>query len=160
MQIQLLKQLLLVCYPEADPTLLCHQMQIQSLKQLLLVCYLVPNPTRCKSSHSSNCYWSVTQCQTPPDTNPVTQAIVIGLLPSARPHTAVPPDEKVTTPYRQVQSPLTTREVIGITHDDVDSSDRNGNNEALKLVFHDSDFTVSQIIDNPKVGGVWLLLDE
>ncbi|XP_076458728.1 serine/threonine-protein kinase ULK4-like isoform X2 [Babylonia areolata] len=70
---------------------------------------------------------------------------------SARPHTAVPPDEKVTGPYRQMQSPLTTREVIGITQDDVDSSDRNSDNEALKLVFHDSDFTVSQIIDNPKI---------
>ena len=70
---------------------------------------------------------------------------------SARPHTAVPPDEKVTTPYRQAHSPLTTREVIGITQDDVDSIDRNGENEALRLVFHDSDFTVSQIIDNPKV---------
>ncbi|KAL8565090.1 hypothetical protein ACOMHN_005293 [Nucella lapillus] len=71
---------------------------------------------------------------------------------SARPHTAVPPDEKVTTPYRQVQSPLTTREVIGITHDDTDGiSCRNGDNEALKLVYHDSDFTVSQIIDNPKI---------
>ncbi|KAK7111983.1 serine/threonine-protein kinase ULK4-like isoform X2 [Littorina saxatilis] len=70
---------------------------------------------------------------------------------SARPHTAVQPDEKVTTPYRQVQSPLTTREVIGMTQDDTDSIDRNGDNEALKLVFHDSDFTTSQIIDNPKI---------
>ena len=64
----------------------------------------------------------------------------------------------MTTPYRQAHSPLTTREVIGIAHDDVDSIDRNEGNEALRLVFHESDFTVSQIIDNPKVSIVLGLL--
>ncbi|KAK7507746.1 hypothetical protein BaRGS_00000711, partial [Batillaria attramentaria] len=70
---------------------------------------------------------------------------------SARPHTAVPPDDKVTSPFRQVQSPLTTREVIGITQDDSDSMDRTGGTEAQRLIYHDSDFTISQIIDNQKI---------
>ncbi|XP_025099125.1 serine/threonine-protein kinase ULK4-like isoform X3 [Pomacea canaliculata] len=70
---------------------------------------------------------------------------------SARPHTAVPPDDKVTSPYRQIQSPLTTREVIGGTQEDSGSFDKTSEGNVQKLIFHDSDFTASQIIDNPKI---------
>ena len=71
------------------------------------------------------------------------------LFISTRPHTAVPPDERVNSPQRQPQSPLATREPLTSTRDQSESSDTK--NEILDLIYHHSDFTVSSIIDNPKV---------
>lgn len=68
---------------------------------------------------------------------------------SARPHTAVPPDERVNSPQRQPQSPLATREPLTSTRDQSESSDTK--NEILDLIYHHSDFTVSSIVDNPKI---------
>lgn len=72
------------------------------------------------------------------------------MLHSARPHTAVPPDERVTSPHKAMQSPLTTRDVIGNTTDGEASIQDNGS-ETKRLIFHESDFIVTQIVDNPKV---------
>ena len=77
--------------------------------------------------------------------------ILINLIDfsSARPHTAVPPDERVNSPQRQPQSPLATREPMTLTKDQSESSE--ARNEISDLIYHHSDFTVSPIIDNPKV---------
>uniref|UniRef100_A0A2C9L0L6 Protein kinase domain-containing protein n=1 Tax=Biomphalaria glabrata TaxID=6526 RepID=A0A2C9L0L6_BIOGL len=69
---------------------------------------------------------------------------------SARPHTAVPPDDRVTSPHRPIQTPLKTRETIGNTTDGEASIQDNGS-ETKKLIFHDSDFIITQIVDNPKI---------
>ncbi|XP_059156600.1 serine/threonine-protein kinase ULK4-like [Physella acuta] len=65
---------------------------------------------------------------------------------SARPHTAVPPDDRVTSPYR----PVTTRETIGSTTDG-EATLQDTSSELKRLIFHDSDFVVTQIVDNPKI---------
>ncbi|BFZ15632.1 hypothetical protein BsWGS_18671 [Bradybaena similaris] len=69
---------------------------------------------------------------------------------SARPHTAVPPDEIITSPLRPAQVPLTTRETVGKTTDDETSSHDNISG-TKRLIFHDSDFITTQIVDNPKI---------
>ncbi|CAG5124212.1 unnamed protein product [Candidula unifasciata] len=69
---------------------------------------------------------------------------------SARPHTAVPPDEIGASPLRPTQAPLTTRETVGKTTDDETSSHDNMSG-TKRLIFHDSDFTTAQIVDNPKI---------
>lgn len=74
---------------------------------------------------------------------------------SARPHTAVPPDEIITSPLRPAQAPLTTRETVGKTTDDETSSHDNISG-TKRLIFHDSDFITTQIVDNPKVN-IYLL---
>ena len=69
---------------------------------------------------------------------------------STRPHSAAPPDDKITLPQGHVQMEFLTNEMIIISQD----FDKRGSVEVdniLKYVFHDSDFTISQIIDNPKV---------
>ncbi|KAK3602625.1 hypothetical protein CHS0354_034209 [Potamilus streckersoni] len=63
---------------------------------------------------------------------------------SARPHTAVPPD---TSPHKATQSPLSTREPVGTGHSEPDET----KNEILVLIYHPSDFTITPIIDNPKI---------
>ena len=70
---------------------------------------------------------------------------------SARPHTAVPPDDslRVASPYKQQQSPLSTREPTVKGKDTWDITQTR--NELLDLIYHPSDFVVSSIIDNPKV---------
>ncbi|XP_052814405.1 serine/threonine-protein kinase ULK4-like isoform X2 [Mya arenaria] len=70
---------------------------------------------------------------------------------SARPHTAVPPDDslRVNSPYKQHASPLSTREPVGIGKDT--SELLQTKNEILNLVYHPSDFSMSPIVDNPKV---------
>lgn len=69
---------------------------------------------------------------------------------SARPHTAVPPDEslRVASPHRHQHSPLTTREPVGTGKDMVSTETTN---ELLDLIYHPSDFVISSIIDNPKI---------
>ncbi|KAJ8308456.1 LOW QUALITY PROTEIN: hypothetical protein KUTeg_013330 [Tegillarca granosa] len=66
---------------------------------------------------------------------------------SARPHTAVPPDERLGTPHKPTQSPLTTREVIGATPDTSEADETR--NEILDLIFHPSDFQITPIIQKP-----------
>ena len=61
----------------------------------------------------------------------------------------MPPDERVNSPQRQPQSPLATREPLTSTRDQSESNDTK--NEILDLIYHHSDFTVSSIVDNPKV---------
>ncbi|XP_071163636.1 serine/threonine-protein kinase ULK4-like isoform X2 [Mytilus edulis] len=68
---------------------------------------------------------------------------------SARPHTSVAPDERVGTPHKPTQSPLSTREPIGATPDQSEATD--SRNEILDLIYHPSDFQVSQIVDNSKI---------
>lgn len=68
---------------------------------------------------------------------------------SARPHTAVPPDERVGSPHKATQSPLSTREPIGATPDQSETTD--SRNEILDLIFHSSDFQVTPIVDNSKI---------
>ena len=68
---------------------------------------------------------------------------------SARPHTAVPPDERVGSPHKPTQSPLSTREPIGATPDQSEATD--SRNEILDLIYHPSDFQITQIVDNSKV---------
>ncbi|KAK6166744.1 hypothetical protein SNE40_023371 [Patella caerulea] len=64
---------------------------------------------------------------------------------SARPHTASQPDERVASPFRTLQSPLTTREPI--VRDETDGP----TNEVLQYIYHPSDFIVTSIVDNPKI---------
>ena len=67
------------------------------------------------------------------------------LFSSARPHTAVPPDDRLTA----TQMP-TTREVIGNTTDG-EASLQDTSSDTKRLIFHESDFVVTQVVDNPKV---------
>ncbi|XP_041374855.1 serine/threonine-protein kinase ULK4-like isoform X2 [Gigantopelta aegis] len=68
---------------------------------------------------------------------------------SARPHTAVPPDDRVTSPHKHIHSPMATREVVGATKDE-DVTDAS-QSELLSYMFHSSDFIISPIVDNPKI---------
>lgn len=68
---------------------------------------------------------------------------------SARPHTAAPPDERVGSPHKPTQSPLSTREPIGSTPDQSEAGD--SRNEVIDLIYHPSDFQVTQIVDNSKI---------
>ncbi|XP_052237565.1 serine/threonine-protein kinase ULK4-like isoform X3 [Dreissena polymorpha] len=70
---------------------------------------------------------------------------------SARPHTAVPPDDslRVNSPYKQHASPLSTREPVTLGTDSGELLQTR--NEILGLVYHPTDFCVSPIIDNPKI---------
>ncbi|XP_053386677.1 serine/threonine-protein kinase ULK4-like isoform X1 [Mercenaria mercenaria] len=70
---------------------------------------------------------------------------------SARPHTAVPPDDslRVNSPYRQQHSPLSTREPLGTGKDTAELSQTKS--EILDLIYHPTDFAISSIIDNPKI---------
>jgi hypothetical protein len=74
----------------------------------------------------------------------------------SNPHTAVPPDERVGSPHKPTQSPLSTREPIGATPDQSEATD--SRNEILDLIYHPSDFQITQIVDNSKVC-VWKFRD-
>ena len=74
------------------------------------------------------------------------------MFSSARPHTAVPPDDRVGSPHKATQSPLTTREVIGATVTTDQSEVAETRNEIIELIFHPSDFQITHIVDNAKVG--------
>lgn len=72
---------------------------------------------------------------------------------STRPPTAVPPDEKLAPTQKPTQSPLSTREVretIGTTGGESQADETK--NEALELIYHHSDFHITPIVDNTKVG--------
>ncbi|GFO05468.1 serine/threonine-protein kinase ulk4 [Plakobranchus ocellatus] len=72
---------------------------------------------------------------------------------SARPHTAVQQDDRMASPRRlhtPGPGPLTTREAIGYTTDGEASLQESGT-ETKRLIFHDSDFIITQIVDNPKI---------
>lgn len=69
---------------------------------------------------------------------------------STRPLTATP-DDRVGSPHKATQSPLSTREVIGATVTGDQSQAEETRNEVLELVFHPSDFQVTPIMDNSKV---------
>lgn len=72
---------------------------------------------------------------------------------STRPPTAVPPDEKLAPTQKPTQSPLSTREVretIGTTGGESQADEIK--NEALELIYHHSDFHITPIVDNTKVG--------
>ena len=71
------------------------------------------------------------------------------LFTSAIPHTAAPPDERVGSPHKPTQSPLSTREPIGATPDQSETTD--SRNEIIDLIYHPSDFQITQIVDNSKV---------
>ncbi|GFR84606.1 serine/threonine-protein kinase ULK4 [Elysia marginata] len=72
---------------------------------------------------------------------------------SARPHTAVQQDDRVASPHR-LHTPgpaqLTTREAIGYTTDG-EASLQDSSTEIKRLIFHDTDFIITQIVDNPKI---------
>lgn len=69
---------------------------------------------------------------------------------STRPLTATP-DDRVGSPHKATQSPLSTREVIGAIVTGDQSQEEETRNEVLELVFHPSDFQVTPIMDNSKI---------
>ncbi|ESO86237.1 hypothetical protein LOTGIDRAFT_220770 [Lottia gigantea] len=67
---------------------------------------------------------------------------------SARPHTAAH-DERIASPFRTLQSPLTTRETIKT--DRADDVTEQTTNDLLENIYHPSDFIITNIVDNPKI---------
>ena len=78
--------------------------------------------------------------------------------PSSRPHTAATPepDELLTSPHKlMTHSPREVKEEIRRAHKRLEGGDgdERGREEVAQLIYHTSDFTVTAVVDNPKVGG-------